>query len=71
MPAFYNSAFEVVFFANFDSGMTFWEHRECIKLGTFIFTWTKLLPSANEEKSISKSDVDALPQIPEGRKFTF
>ena len=42
-----------------------------IKLGPFIFTWTKLLPSASEEKSISKSDVDALPQIPEGRKFTF
>ena len=49
----------MVFFANFDSGMTFRDHKECIKFGTFILTWTKL-PSANEEKSISKSDVYVL-----------
>lgn len=39
--------------------------------GKFMLTWSRLLPHIGEEKIICKSDVDALPQVPQGSEFTF
>lgn len=39
--------------------------------GIFMLTWSKLLPHIGEEEIICKSDVDALPQVPQGSEFTF
>lgn len=39
--------------------------------GIFMLTWSKLLPHIGEEKIICKSDVEALPQVPQGSEFTF
>lgn len=58
--------FKWFYLQGFDSGITFQEHRECIKRGIFMLTWRKLLPCVCEEKIICKSDVDVLPQIPQG-----
>lgn len=55
----------------FDSGIAFQARRECIKPDIVMLTWRKLLAHVCEEKIICKSDVDVLPPVPQGSKYTF